>query len=168
MAGTQITTVASSELSIPFGATYTSASLNQKLRGFPRGIVRGFRPVPTGNNDEISLELDRVSQDSVIHAVGILPANSYTVTYRTTSVVTLNLQSLAAARYYIAFIPNIQLGVRPVVNGERIPKLSLRLGILIMMAVFLFVRRSQQETRELYRLLISCSEERVRQQTSRS
>ncbi len=111
MAGTQFSaTVVAAELTLAFETQYVSGGLNQKLMALPRGIVRGFRPVPTVNNDEIELQLDTMMLDSMMNAVGIAPGNAYVVTYRTVLEPVLDLSAEAAARYYVAFVPNYTIG----------------------------------------------------------
>lgn len=111
MAGTQFSaTVVAAELTLAFETQYVSGGLNQKLMALPRGIVRGFRPVPTANVDEIKLELDSMMLDSMMRAVGFAPGNAYVVTYRTVLEPVLDLSGEAAGNYYVAFVPNYTIG----------------------------------------------------------
>lgn len=107
MAGTLVSSVTDSELSASFAATYTTQTLNKKDLALPRGIVRGFRVVPDGT-DKVRLDPDTMMGDSCMTALGLSANRLVGVTYRTTSSVSITLPG--SARYYVAFVPNYQIG----------------------------------------------------------
>lgn len=99
--------VTDSELSVSFRSTYTSRSLNEKFKVLPRGIVRGFRITPSvAFVDTWTIDIDTLLGESVMNAIGISPTELYSVTYRTVTPITIDLQLEAAGRYFIAFVPD--------------------------------------------------------------
>lgn len=111
--GTSISAVTSANLTMSFRSQYVTASLNEKAKAMPRGVVRGFNIVPGANPDEVDLLVDDIQSDSVMNAVGILNNKIHAITYRVDTTVTLDLSGLTdtgGVLYYIAFVPNYTIG----------------------------------------------------------
>lgn len=101
---TQISTVANTQLGGIRGEAVGSTSVNRRLVGVPRGIVRGFRPVPDAANQTLQLEIDPLHQDSVINLMPSDPgvsAGPYSITYRETADITLDLSADASSTIYV-------------------------------------------------------------------
>jgi len=102
---TNIQNVTSADLSVSTRSQYASSALNEKFIALAKGIVRGFTPRPTGNPNEVGLFPDVLLQESVLNAVVLDGSAAYAITYRTTTVIELDLTVLASQRAYIAFVP---------------------------------------------------------------
>lgn len=91
-----VSPIASSKIRTRLEAPFTSAELNAWSKTNPRGIVRGFVPVPTGKDHEIELEVDAIAGESVALVGGGTGAMAgYHLLVRETSNVILDLSSFA-------------------------------------------------------------------------
>jgi len=114
MAGTLVSSVTDANLQMAFRSQYVTESLNEKLNAMPRGVVRGYKPVPGAGVDQVDLVVDNNQGDSVMVAVGSANTEIYALTYRESTTKTLDFSSLndvGGVRYYIAFVPNYAAGV---------------------------------------------------------
>lgn len=106
---TDLSTIADSKLSMVWRTQYVTEALNRKSKSERRGIMRGFQAVPNaGGNDMVDLLVDPVFLDSTMNLVGL--TGDFSVTYRETATVLLDLSGLPAARHYIAAIPGYAVG----------------------------------------------------------
>lgn len=113
MTGTLITSVTEADLTMSFRSQYVTASLNEKAKAMPRGVIRGFQVVPGSGVDELDLIVDPIQSDSVMNAVGVSNSQIFSLTYRVDTTITLDLSGLTdtgGVRYYLAFVPNYAIG----------------------------------------------------------
>ena len=127
---TELITVPSGQVSANWRTPYTTAAINEQMRLLPKGIVRGFYPVPTSvTNDSITLITDNVIADSLMQAV----SSSYALTYRTSTNVVLNLTTptsgpTVAARVYVYVVPSYSVGNDTTVKWKQYTEAEFEAG----------------------------------------
>lgn len=91
--------------------TFTSESINQRFRGIGRGIRHGFVPAIGGANDELDLDVDVRTTDSVAEVGGTGGQADITIQVREPAQVSLDLSALAADDYYVGIRPGYTTGL---------------------------------------------------------
>ena len=143
---TDISTIADSKLSMVWRTQYVTEALNRKAKSERRGIMRGFQAVPNaGGNDMVDLLVDPVFLDSTMNLVGI--TGDFSVTYRETATVLLDLSGLPAARHYIAAIPGYTVGAATVAKIVAYDETEFEAGAIdVASGVLLFAANTSGNT----------------------
>lgn len=112
----EVQAIALTKVSVVYGSTYSSDSLNRKAVESPRGIRRGFDFEIGVGDRELILNPDPIQGDSLLAVQGsdltVSDPSRYALTYRETSAVTLDLSALALSTdYYIVVEHGYSIGL---------------------------------------------------------
>lgn len=108
---TTLQSVPTAQIETVWKETFTSESINQRFRGLGRGIRHGFVPAIGAANDELELDVDARTTDSVAEVGGTGGQSDITIQVREPAQVSLDLTALAADDYYIGIRPGYTTGL---------------------------------------------------------
>ncbi len=114
---TTIETVSNTKVSIVRRAQYLTQALNMSFAGSqPRGIVRGFNPIPSASPRVLTLEADDVTQDSVAVLRSQATGDATALVYKEQGSIDLDLAAFAGTLVHVCLFKNYTIGAPTVVE----------------------------------------------------